>query len=48
MADRRALEQRATAGLTTEQRHQLDAVLGKLIENLADVEPVPATGDEAF
>jgi hypothetical protein len=48
MANRRALEQRATAGLTSGQPHQLDAALDKLIENLADVKPVPATVEEAL
>jgi MarR family transcriptional regulator, organic hydroperoxide resistance regulator len=46
MADRRALEQRATAGFTSEQRDQFDAALSKLIENLVDVKPVPDTGEE--
>jgi DNA-binding MarR family transcriptional regulator len=46
MADRRALEQRATAGFTSEQRHQFDAALSKLIENLVDVKPVPDTDEE--
>jgi MarR family transcriptional regulator, organic hydroperoxide resistance regulator len=48
MADRGALEQRATAGLTSEQRRQFDAALGKLIENLEDPKPVPAIDEEVL
>jgi MarR family transcriptional regulator, organic hydroperoxide resistance regulator len=47
-AERRALEERATANLTSDERRQLLAALDKVIENLAGIEEVDETGAETL